>query len=152
MGKINVNVILSGDPKQLGPVIISKTAEKMGFGNNITVQFEQKFLIKYFHSTGESLIARLMNRDSYKRNPFSKTYCKRMLTQLVRNFRSHPNIINISNALFYDNELLACAPIEKANCYLGWSKLPVKNVPILFDVTVGTASKEENSTRSFSLN
>lgn len=40
MGKINVHVILSGDPKQLGPVIISKTAEQMGFGNNITVEFE----------------------------------------------------------------------------------------------------------------
>lgn len=36
MGKINAHVILAGDPKQLGPVIISKMAEKMGFGNNIT--------------------------------------------------------------------------------------------------------------------
>lgn len=92
-------------------------------------------------------MARLMNRDTYKRDPFSKTYCDRMLTQLVRNFRSHPYIINISNELFYNNELMAYAPKEIWNRCLGWSMLPVKNVPIVFDVTVGIAKKEGNSTR-----
>lgn len=90
-----------------------------------------------------------MNRDLYQRNPVTNAYNLRMLTQLVRNFRSHPNIINISNELFYNNDLVACASKDKANCFLGWWKLPVKNIPILFDVTVGTALKEENSTRYF---
>lgn len=35
MGRIDVHVILSGDPRQLGPVIQSKIAERMGFGNYV---------------------------------------------------------------------------------------------------------------------
>lgn len=40
-GQINAHIILSGDPKQLGPVVQSKIAEKMGYGNNIHNQFAQ---------------------------------------------------------------------------------------------------------------
>lgn len=40
-GRINAHVILSGDPKQLGPVVQCKIAEKMGYGNNKAVQYAQ---------------------------------------------------------------------------------------------------------------
>lgn len=36
-GRINAHVILSGDPKQLGPVVQSETAEMMGYGYKIAV-------------------------------------------------------------------------------------------------------------------
>lgn len=103
--------------------------------------------LKSICSTGESLIARLMNRESYQRNAITKAYSSRMLTQLLQNFRSHPDIINISNDLFYNSELVPKAPTELTDRYLGWWKLPVKNVPILFDVTVGIAARDANSPR-----
>lgn len=105
-----------------------------------------------FCFTGESLIARLMNMESYQRNAVTKVYSSRMLTQLLKNFRSHPDIINISNDLFYNSELQPSASRNRTHCCLGWFKLPVKNVPILFDAKVGIATKEENSHRYFNRN
>lgn len=93
-----------------------------------------------------------MNRDAYQRNTVTNAYCSRMLTQLLKNFRSHPDIINISNDLFYNSQLQPCASKEKTHCYLGWWKLPAKNVPILFDVTEGFAKKDEYSHRYLNRN
>lgn len=90
---------------------------------------------------------RLMNSEPYQRNAVTKTFCNRMLTQLLQNFRSHPDIINISNDLFYNGDLVPSAPIEKTHCFLDWNILPIKNVPILFEAMVGTAKKEGKSTR-----
>lgn len=36
MGRITAEIILSGDPKQLGPVIQSKFAEKQGYGKIVS--------------------------------------------------------------------------------------------------------------------
>lgn len=33
MGQLNAQVVMSGDPMQLGPILSSKTAEALGFGN-----------------------------------------------------------------------------------------------------------------------
>ena len=33
----------------------------------------------------------------------------RCITKLVRNFRSHPNLLTVPKELFYNNELEACA-------------------------------------------
>lgn len=114
--------------------------------------FHQIYGYIFKNKTGESLIARLMNRESYQRNAITNAYSSRMLTQLLQNFRSHPDIINISNDLFYDSELVPKAPIELTDRYLGWWKLPVKNVPILFDTTVGCAAKDKNSPRYLNRN
>lgn len=88
-----------------------------------------------------------MKTAPYQRNVITKGYSARMLTQLVKNFRSHPLIINISNELFYNGDLVACAPRVKTHRYLGWWKLPARNVPIIFDSTEGYATKDANSTR-----
>lgn len=98
------------------------------------------------------MIARLMNRESYQRNLVTKAYCSRMLTRLLKNYRSHPDIIGISNDLFYNGELQPSASVDKTHCYLGWRKLPNIKVPIIFDITLGKAVKEENSVRYLSGN
>lgn len=90
---------------------------------------------------------RLMNSEPYQRNAKTNAYCSSMLTQLLQNFRSHPDIINISNDLFYHGDLVPSAPIEKTHRFLGWSKLPIKHVPIIFDATVGLAQQEGKSKR-----
>ena len=36
----------------------------------------------------------------------------RLITKLVRNFRSHPDLISLPSRLFYEGELIACAAAE----------------------------------------
>ncbi|XP_046395305.1 putative helicase mov-10-B.1 [Ischnura elegans] len=83
-------LVLAGDPLQLGPVCASDGASKMGLGM--------------------SLLERLMKRCAlYQRK--NDAYNPLFITKLVRNFRSHPDILLLPNELFYDNELEAHANV-----------------------------------------
>ncbi len=53
--------------------------------------------------------------DIYKRDPITNQYNPKVLTKLIQNYRSHPAIIQISNQMFYDNELIPCAKKGKMN-------------------------------------
>jgi helicase MOV-10 len=78
-------IVLSGDPLQLGPVVRSPVAQ-------------------HFH-LGISLLGRLMDTvDLYKRDS-SGNYNPKVLTKLVANYRSHAEILKVPNELFYDGEL-----------------------------------------------
>lgn len=82
--------LLLGDPLQLGPVVLSKIAMEYGLG--------------------ESYLERLMNRFPYSRDPegFPKTagYNPKLVTKLVYNYRSLPDILSIPSKLFYNSELI----------------------------------------------
>lgn len=54
-----------------------------------------------------SWLERLCDSQLYKRNDgkFNELY----ITQLVKNYRSHPEILRIPNELFYENTLESCA-------------------------------------------
>ena len=77
-----------------------------------------------------------MKREPYRKDP-EKGYDPRYITKLIRNYRSHPAIIQVSNALFYENELIACADVE----------IPIDGVPIVFHGVVGKEKKIANSKR-----
>ncbi|XP_014257492.1 RNA helicase Mov10l1-like [Cimex lectularius] len=83
-------VVLAGDPLQLGPVVTSRLASKCGLQ--------------------DSLLARLLNRYPYTRDieGFSRTsgYDPRLVTKLVNNYRSLPRILKLPSMLFYDNDLI----------------------------------------------
>ena len=71
--------VLAGDPHQLGPVIQADVALKMGLER--------------------SLLARLMTDfDIYKPDPETGEYDSRYVTKLVRNFRSHATILEVSRS------------------------------------------------------
>lgn len=114
------------------------------------------------------MIERLMNRTLYQKDPQTNKYNASYLTKLVRNYRSHPAIIQASNKMFYDNELESCAPecknnqnkliitafsfniffcLARTHCFLKWKLLPSFNSPIIFEVLCSTASKSRGSTR-----
>lgn len=82
-------IILAGDPQQLGPVIISQVAKFCGFD--------------------KSFLERLSEHDYYlpvygvDKNSFDD----RFVTKLKKNYRSIPSILDIYNKLFYRNELEA---------------------------------------------
>nr|CAD7570034.1 unnamed protein product [Timema californicum] len=82
-------VVLAGDPLQLGPVVTSFIAKKYGLG--------------------ESYLSRLIHRFPYKRDtigfPNTNGFDPRLVTKLVMNYRSVPEILNLSDSMFYDSEL-----------------------------------------------
>lgn len=91
LDKSDGQVILAGDPKQLEPVVLSKQARL--YGLNI------------------SYIVRLINKFPYARDPngFPQTFGfdPRLVTKLLYNYRSLPEILHIYNELFYYKELVA---------------------------------------------
>lgn len=87
--QIKSSIVLAGDPKQLDAVTKSGNAAKLGFKT--------------------SFLEQLFNRALYKPNPLTGQYNRRYITQLVKNYRSHPAILQIPNCLFYENKLEAKA-------------------------------------------
>ncbi|KAM4795733.1 putative helicase MOV-10 [Rhinophrynus dorsalis] len=129
--KNNMNggqLVLAGDQQQLGPVLRSPVAIQYGLGM--------------------SLLERLM-----KSNPlYSKGddgFNSQFVTKLLRNYRSHPDILKIPNELFYDNELQASADEMITHCYCKWEKLPCKNFPVVFHGVLGKDDREANSPSFF---
>ncbi|KAL5515673.1 hypothetical protein EMCRGX_G000874 [Ephydatia muelleri] len=109
-------MVLAGDPMQLGPVIGSLLAAKFGLN--------------------KSLLERLMERQPYKRDPrkFADhgNFDPLVVTKLVDNYRAHGLLVRLYSELFYDGELLERASEDKTHCLCTWDKLPKTGVPIVF--------------------
>lgn len=117
---VTAQIVLSGDHHQLGAIIQSSFNKKLGME--------------------KSMMERMMQTNKqYQRNPI---YNRAFVTQLVKNYRSHPALLHFSNENFYDSQLVAkCAP-EIANFAIGWDGLLLnKDFPMLFHTTK-TSSKE----------
>ncbi|XP_022081467.1 putative helicase MOV-10 isoform X2 [Acanthaster planci] len=123
-------VVLAGDPKQLGPILRSPLAIE--------------------HGLGLSLLERLMTESSpYQRQEEEPRYDSRVLTKLLRNYRSHPAILKLPNQMFYENELEVHADEMVRNSLCSWSKLPQKDFPILFHGVEGKDEREGQSPSFF---
>lgn len=81
-------IILAGDPLQLGPIVVNNFAGDRGL--------KLSFL--------ERLIARFPYRKDALRFPQTK-YDPRLVTKLIYNYRALPSILHSYNSLFYDSEL-----------------------------------------------
>jgi helicase MOV-10 len=118
-------LVLAGDPKQLGPVVHHVHARELGLGL--------------------SYLDRLMELPIYARK--SGQYDATVLTKLTINYRSHPTLLEVPNKLFYDNELTV--PFRPADCManscLQWELLPTKGVPLIFHGVNGKDMREANS-------
>ncbi|KAF8970478.1 RNA helicase [Flammula alnicola] len=121
------NVILSGDPKQLGPIIRSPVARELGLET--------------------SYLERLMLREAYS----LKTSYGKSIAKLTKNFRSHNAIISFPNERFYDNELQQCATPSITNKYLNSPYLPAKKFPIVFHAVSGKDDREASSPSFFNI-
>ncbi|KAG8954856.1 hypothetical protein FRC04_010339 [Tulasnella sp. 424] len=120
-------VVLAGDPKQLGPIIRSSVARKLGLER--------------------SYLERLMSQPMYElKENRGVTYVK-----LLKNWRSHSAIINFPNRQFYNGELEACASPSVANVCLGWMGLPNPNYPVVFHAIKGRDLRELSSPSWFNI-
>uniref|UniRef100_A0A8D3D7W7 RNA helicase n=1 Tax=Scophthalmus maximus TaxID=52904 RepID=A0A8D3D7W7_SCOMX len=96
-------VVLAGDPEQLGPIIRSPFCQKYGLGVSLLQRLMKKFSL-YQKDEGE--------------------FNSRFVTKLLCNYRSHPAILKIPNELFYDKELQCHADEILRNSYCSWAHLP----------------------------
>jgi helicase MOV-10 len=103
------SIVLSGDPKQLGPTVRSITANQNGLAL--------------------SLQERLMGLPLYKNHGFCVS------TELVDNYRSHEVLLQVSSELFYNGNLRCKAPKEITSVCEGLELLPRADFPlVVYDV------------------
>ncbi|KFM03145.1 Putative helicase MOV-10, partial [Aptenodytes forsteri] len=123
-------LVLAGDPQQLGPILRSPLAIE--------------------HGLGTSLLERLMlHNPLYKKS--SGGYNPQFVTKLLWNYRSHEAILRIPNELFYDSELKACKSdeLDVRSLYCAWEELPKKGFPIIFHGVCGEDQREAKSPSFF---
>ncbi|NWX12963.1 M10L1 helicase, partial [Aegotheles bennettii] len=122
-------IVLVGDPKQLGPVIKSEIAQI--FGLNV------------------SLLERLTSREMYLRDEDAFSACGAynplLITKLIKNYRSHSALLALPSKLFYQKELEVCADASVVTSLLHWGKLPRKGFPLIFHGIRGSETREGRS-------
>ncbi|CAK5278886.1 unnamed protein product [Mycena citricolor] len=127
MADKQTNVVLSGDPKQLGPIIRSAIARELGLE--------------------KSFIERLMAMEIYDQvRGYGKSVVK-----LTKNFRSHPSILKFPNERFYQGELEACGSPSVVNAYVNWGPLPNGQFPVIFHAIRGKDDREASSPSFFNV-
>ncbi|KAJ3561910.1 hypothetical protein NP233_g9904 [Leucocoprinus birnbaumii] len=127
MADPSTNIVLSGDPKQLGPIIRSSLSIQLGLEL--------------------SYIERLMSRQAYDISVGSG----KSIVKLVKNFRSHEAILKFPNERFYGNDLEPCGDKRAINSYLNSPYLPNKKFPIIFHAVAGRDDREASSPSFFNI-
>ncbi|KAI0316092.1 P-loop containing nucleoside triphosphate hydrolase protein [Amylostereum chailletii] len=127
MADLSTNVVLAGDPKQLGPIIRSAVARTL------------KLDISYME--------RLMGEEIYdERRGHGITVVK-----LTKNYRSHDAILAFPNARFYKGELEPCGEAKVIDSCLGSPILPSSRFPIIFHAMSGRDDREASSPSFFNI-
>ncbi|XP_034477048.1 uncharacterized protein LOC117783648 isoform X1 [Drosophila innubila] len=120
----STNLILSGDHKQLGPVLQSHRAGDWGLG--------------------VSLFERLLQRECYRLDE-NGDYNVAVQTRLRRNYRSHPEIVSLYSNLYYNSELKSEAALKNVTRAKNWFHTPNENFPIMFHSVFGTTMNSKSS-------
>ncbi|CAH2038844.1 unnamed protein product [Thlaspi arvense] len=111
-------VVLAGDPRQLGPVIYSRDADSLGLGKSY---LERLFECDYYCEGDENYV-----------------------TKLVKNYRCHPEILDLPSKLFYGGELVASKE-DTDSVLSSLNFLPNKDFPIVFYGIQGCDEREGNN-------
>jgi helicase MOV-10 len=147
----DTNVVLAGDNRQLGPRVHSGTAQWLGLK--------------------KSYLARLMEMDVYNIEGNNKgpggrgvTYvvpnffvltlvliCVYRIVKLVKNFRSHPSILQFPNERFYTSELQSCGDPMITHSLENAEDLPKRGFPTIFHGVVGKDDREKSSPSFFNV-
>ncbi|XP_037303193.1 probable RNA helicase armi [Manduca sexta] len=86
--KENGQIILAGDPMQLGPVIMSRYCKEFGMD--------------------ESYLSRILDTFPYQKDfdAYNNGYNNKLVTRLIDNYRSLKEILTLPSAMFYDASLV----------------------------------------------
>lgn len=126
-------LVLAGDPKQLGPIIRSQVAKDFGLDKSLLERICECSPYQRYE------------RDDNSRNGKKDPYDSRVMTKLVKNYRSHPAILKLPNERFYDGDLIPSADEFVINSLTNWEHLPQKGFPLIFHGVRGKDEREGNS-------
>ncbi|XP_069832972.1 RNA helicase Mov10l1 isoform X1 [Dendropsophus ebraccatus] len=126
VSEITGQIVLAGDPMQLGPVIKSRIALAYG----LSVSFLERLMALPIYLRDEETYGACGNY-----NPL-------LITKLMKNYRSHAALLHLPSKLFYHKELEVCADPAVVNRLLRWDKLPKKGFPLIFHGVRGTEMRE----------
>jgi DNA polymerase III delta prime subunit len=129
-------VVMAGDEHQLGPQLAPRLAPESETGIPSTVLL------------AKSLFARLFSLDVYAKHPLARgnydaSYPPELIrsmlpmprpafVNLVRNYRSHPAILAVPSALFYNDTLRPEAPRSQISQLGRWRGWQGRKWPVLF--------------------
>ncbi|XP_068626233.1 probable RNA helicase armi [Battus philenor] len=115
--KNNGQIILAGDPMQLGPVVLSRYCKEYGMD--------------------ESYMSRILECYPYQRDysAFADGYNKRLVTKLKHNYRSLEEVISLPSEMFYDNSLIA--KIDRNQHWITKAMVATCQIFNLFNENVG---------------
>lgn len=102
----NASRIIAGDPMQLGPIVRS-LATSFGLALSLLERLCQMSLYAY--------------SEDHKA---TQGHNAKVITKLVRNYRSHPAIISLPSELFYRNQLISQAGSADRSSLCAWPELP----------------------------
>ena len=77
--------------------------------------------------------------------------CVASVVKLLKNFRSHPEILKFPNEHFYQGELRPCGDKQVIDSYIGWPHLPNKRFPVIFHSVSGQDQREASSPSFFNI-
>ncbi|PFH45880.1 hypothetical protein AMATHDRAFT_77900 [Amanita thiersii Skay4041] len=118
LGGNSTNLVLAGDHKQLGPIV--------------------GLLVARAYKLSTSYLLRLMEREIY-----DVKYGQGLtVVKLLRNFTSHPKILEVSNTNFYNSELQPCGDPAVTHSLEDCEELPTKKFPIIFHGIIGRVQRE----------
>jgi helicase MOV-10 len=146
----STRIIIAGDHKQLGPIIHSTVARKLGLGISLLerlMSYCQWDRPSYSYRVFKMHNPRRGKSDMEKYSAGAQLYS----VKLLNNYRSHEGILEVPNDLFYKSELQVCAEPLVSNYFTGWSLLPNKTIPVMFMHTVGKDMREGDSPSWFNI-
>ncbi|KAG0709982.1 putative helicase mov-10-B.1 [Chionoecetes opilio] len=131
----DTQVVLAGDPHQLGPVIRNPQCFS---SHNL---FQDNGLDK-------SYLERVMGRAMYQAHP-ATGFNAQVVTKLLNNYRSHKAILKEPNDMFYNSELKVCGDQMLIHSMCSWQHLPRRQFPLVFHAVKGRDEREGNSPSYF---
>jgi helicase MOV-10 len=131
----NGQLVIAGDPKQLGPIVHSSIASENGLAISLL----------------ERLIGRPVYAKDLARHPDTNGYDPRVLTKLINNYRAHEKLLALPNRLFYDGELQPRGNPVRTRSLIDWEHLPRLGVPLIFHGVEGKDEREANSPSWFNV-
>ena len=128
-------LILAGDPQQLGSIVHSPIAKQYGLEQSL---LERLIIKNTFYS----------DRNEFLSQSYDENYC----VKLLNNYRSHRAIIEVPKKIFYDGALNECAgDFRNLFVSLQWPLLPNKSFPCIFHPVYGKEEREGDSPSYFNI-